>query len=234
MCGLTAPGIMLSINRSRLAFPTQVIFLILNGLGVAFGTVYNVNTPDLYENNSHHRIGWIATWVMSAQVGMSLLFIHSGGRRTPKPASQGEQATFLPVSMEAMAQHNMRPYAECRWSGDSGQGTERSSMHNSRDVSPTDPTGGDSFESYKSEAELDEEHDKTQMRSDRRGLLRNHFLGQYLSRHLPGMSSCRLHRIVEVLYDVIDRTSLLLGFVALTTGGVTYAGIFVSSGGLHT
>jgi hypothetical protein len=34
--------------------------------------------------------------------------------------------------------------------------------------------------------------------------------------------------VIEIIYQVIDRTSLILGFIALTTGGVTYAGMFVS------
>jgi len=69
---------MLSIARSRLAVPTQLLFLALNGCGIFFGIFYNVDTPDLYANNAHHKIGWIATWVMTAQVAMSLLFAFSG------------------------------------------------------------------------------------------------------------------------------------------------------------
>ena len=227
--GLIISGIMFSISRSKLALPTQLVFLVLNGLGVVFGTIYNVKTPDLYHNNAHHTIGWVATWVMTAQVVMSLIFVYSGRQVVTPAGQQGERAAFLPVSVEAIAQYNTRPYSDYRWSGDSGQGTERSSLQNSRDVSPTDPSRRDSLGPYsKPEAELDEEDNELEMVTEPRGFWRNNFAHGYLSRRLPGMFSERLLKTVELLYRVIDRTSLILGFIAFTTGGVTYAGIFVS------
>lgn len=220
-------GIMFSVTRSRLALPTQFLFLIINGLGVLFGTVYNVNTPDLYENNAHHTIGWIATWVMTAQVVMALLFLYSG-RSKHTSALARERAAFLPVTIESMAEHNQMHqaagYSSYRWSGDSGQGTERSSYH-SRDISPTDP-------SRYTKPEADEEDDDDDDESDGvvpqgRGFLRSTFVDRYLSRRLPGLVSKRLQKGLETVYEIIDRTILVLGFIALTTGGVTYAGIFV-------
>jgi hypothetical protein len=222
------PGIMFSISRSRLALPTQLLFLVLNGLGLVFGTIYNVKTPDLYENNAHHKIGWIATWIITAQVVMSLIFVYSG-RRNVEPVTESERASFLPVSVAAMAQHNMQPYSDYRWSGDSGQGTEHSSVHNSRDASPTNPSRRDSLGPYsKPEAELDQDDDEPEQLPERRGCLRNNVVDKYLSQRLPGMFSKRLLKAFEVLYNTIDGTILILGFIAFTTGGVTYAGIFVS------
>lgn len=220
---------MFSISRSKLALPTQLLFLVLNGLGVVFGTIYNVKTPDLYENNAHHTVGWIATWIMTAQVVMSLIFVYSR-RQTATPIDeQDEQAAFFPVSVEAMAQHNTSPYSDYRWSGDSGQGTERSSLHNSRDVSPTNPSRRDNLGPYsKPETEFDEDDDDLETVEERRGFWRINFAHAYLSRRLHGMFSKRLLNTCEVLYSVIDRTILILGFIAFTTGGVTYAGIFVS------
>ena len=37
----------------------------------------------------------------------------------------------------------------------------------------------------------------------------------------------RITAVLRVIYMILDRVILLLGFVALTTGGVTYGGIFV-------
>jgi hypothetical protein len=222
------PGIMFSISRSKLALPTQLLFLILNGLGLVFGTIYNVKTPDLYENNAHHKIGWIATWIITAQVVMSLIFVYSG-RRKVEPVAESERTSFLPVSVAAMARHNMQPYSDYRWSGDSGQGTERSSVHNSRDASPTNPSRRDSLGPYsKPEAEPDQDDDEPEQLPERRGCLRNNVVDKYLSQRLPGMFSKRLLKAFEILYNTIDGTILILGFIAFTTGGVTYAGIFVS------
>ena len=215
---------MFSITRSRLALPAQFLFLIINGLGVVFGTIYNVQTPDLYENNAHHKIGWIATWVMTAQVVMGLLFLYSG-RSKQTPAFAPERAAFLPVTMESMAQHNQMHltagYGTDHWSGDSGQGTERSSSHQSRDASPTNP-------SRHTKPEVEEDDDDTVgVAPQGRGLLRNSFVDRYLTQRMPGLVSQRLWRVLETAYEVIDRTILVLGFIAITTGGVTYAGIFV-------
>ena len=216
----SALGIMFSITRSRLTLPTQFIFLLLNGLGVIFSTIYNVNTPDLYENNAHHSIGWIATWVMTAQVVMGLLFLYSG-RSKQTSASAHERAAFLPVSVESMAQHDQMQcaagYSPYRWSGDSGHGTERSSSHQSRDISPSQYT--------KPEVEDDDDEDDSIPQG--RGFLRNTFVDRYLSQRIPVLMPQRLQRGLEIAYEVIDRTILVLGFIALATGGVTYAGIFV-------
>jgi len=224
-----------SVSRSRYALPVQFLFLILNGLGVLFGTVYNINTPDLYVHNAHHRIGWIATWVMTAQVIMSLLFVYAG-RTKQTMASAPERAAFLPVSVENMAQHDMRPYADYRWSGDSGQGTDRSStLHSPRDNSPTDATRRDTFEQFaKPEGEPEDDDEpavvlpKTTAAGGRTRLWGNNLLDKFLSARVPGLFSARLLRMIEFVSSGIDATILILGFIALTTGVVTYAGIFVS------
>jgi hypothetical protein len=46
---------------------------------------------------------------------------------------------------------------------------------------------------------------------------------------MPGMLSTKIWRAGQVAYEIIDRTILILGFIALTTGGVTYAGMFRGS-----
>lgn len=161
---------------------------------------------------------------MAAQVVMGLLFFYSG-RSKQSLAPAHERAAFLPVSIESMAQHNQMHqaagYPNYRWSGDSGQGTERSSSHQSRDISPTDPVR------YTKPEVEDDEDDEDDSVPQGRGFLRNTFVDRYLSQRMPGLVSRRLQRGLEVLYEIIDRTILVLGFIALTTGGVTYAGIFV-------
>src|SRR5215471_305231 len=127
-------GVMFSVARFRLALPTQFLFLIVNTLGLLLGIVYNSQTPNLYANNAHHKIGWISTWVVIAQAIMGLLFVYSG-RDRDKQGSSYERATFLPVPTHVTGEtHQSHPdnaVHEYRWSGDSGQGTERtsSSLH---------------------------------------------------------------------------------------------------------
>ena len=64
---------MLSLARSRYRLTAQLVFLAVNGGGVLLGTIYNASTPDLYPNNAHHKLGWIVTWTVCAQVVVGLL-----------------------------------------------------------------------------------------------------------------------------------------------------------------
>src|SRR2546423_7293527 len=198
------PGIMFSTTRSQLALPIQFLFLVFNGLGVLFGTIYNVNTPDLYDNNAHHKIGWIATWVVTAQVVMGLLFLYSSqSKKISGPAH--ERAAFLPVSIESVTQHNQlhdaAGYSDVRWSGDSGQGTELSSPHTSRDISP-----GERDPYTKPEAEQDDDDEDNDENSPRgRSFLRIAFVDKYLSQRIPGLLSQRLRKVLEIVYEFIDR-----------------------------
>ena len=231
---LTTLGVMFSVARSRFALPTQFLFLIINGLGVLLGTVYNINTPDLYENNAHHKFGWLATWIVTAQVVMSLLFTYSGRGKSTQ-VSSSEQAAFLPMSVENMAQYSMNPYTDCRWSGDSGQGTERSSTLNSRDLSPNSPNRRDAFDDFeKPEPQPEDTGNDDDVASPRTTSTRSRWfkirvIDKYLSARVPNLLSAKILRAVDVIYQIIDRTILILGWIALVSGGVTYAGIFVSS-----
>ncbi|PGH26619.1 hypothetical protein AJ80_01748 [Polytolypa hystricis UAMH7299] len=214
-------GVMFSIARHRLALPVQFLFLVVNAFGVLLGIVYNSQTPDLYENNVHHKIGWIATGVMSAQVLMALVFAYSGRDKETNGASY-ERVAFLPVSTaDSTHEHPSHAY---RWSGDSGQGTESSSLH-SRNSSPTRgrrmsrPHVDDDFE--KPEPEFIGEGPASGKR-----LFRNKFLDSFLSSRIPGMFSNRILGAMNVVYVIIERTILILGFIAIVTGGVVYGGIF--------
>ncbi|KIV82089.1 hypothetical protein PV11_04223 [Exophiala sideris] len=222
-------GVVFSISRSRFTLPVQFLFLLLNGFGVLFGTVYNINTPDLYENNAHHKIGWIATWVITAQVIMSLVFRYSG-RGKQSEAVSCERRAFLPVSVENMTQHNTRLYSDHRWSGDSGQGTEASSTLNSRDASPTNPDRRETYDDFeKPEPQPgaeDDDNESLSAKKPRNSWLRSNVLDKYLASWVPNLLSAKILRIIEMSYNVIDRTILVLGFIALMTGGVTYVGMF--------
>ena len=224
---------MFSIARTRLALPVQFTFLVLNGLGVLFGTLYNVNTPDLYEYNAHHSIGWIATWVMIAQVAMMLVFMYSGRFKGRKVHPQSaEQTALLPITTESMVQHNQEAYSDHRWSADSGHDTSSSSTLNSRDASPNSNTRREQPPNIsKEDIDLDvddmEAVELTQAPQPR-SFLRSTYFDRILARHLPSMLPKKVFEILEVTYMAIDCTILILGFIALLSGGITYAGLFVS------
>ena len=223
---------MLSIARSRYALIVQLLFLLLNGVGVILSISFNASTPDLYEKNAHHKMGWIATWVMAAQLVMGLLLLHSG--RTKEQAGQiEERASFLPMSLEAMAQHQLQQEEmnNFHWHRDSGQGTERasSSLH-SFCGSPIDEGRGEEYDHFlKPETENETETERSSGRwNGPQRLLSNSKLGRYINRRLPSLCPQRLLPITRFAYDAIDRLILIFGFATVATGAVTYGGIMVS------
>ena len=218
-------GVMLSVARSRLALPAQFLFLIVNTLGMLLGIIYNNQTPDLYPNNAHHKIGWIASSVACAQVVMLLIFTYAG--RGDADVAASERAVFIPVSMDEMPHHShYHSTGEFpSWSRHSGQGTEHYSIHSGPSSSTCVSSSADDVEFDKPEE--DDLHGGKP--AGARNWLRNTFVDRFLASRVPGMVSSRVLSILHVVYMVIDRILLPFGFIAIATGGVTYGGIMVGA-----
>ncbi len=207
-------GVMFYISRSRFCLPIQFVFLLVNAVGVLLATIYKASTPDLYPNNAHHKLGWILTWIMSAQAVMGIL--HAYARK--------DCQEFTPISTEAIAEHqrmqSLRQGETYRFSNDSGQGTEpnteslRSNSFASADSIDNLPEGGPEQE----DEEQEEKH----------GLMHGSAVDKYLARKIPGLLSSHALKVSRFLYNTIDRLILILGSVAVTTGIITYGGFFVS------
>lgn len=214
---------MLSVARSRLALPSQFVFLVLNAFGLLFGIIYNSQTPDLYPNNAHHKIGWIVTCVISAQAILALIFAYAGrGESKSKSGSVSfERTAFLPVATDEHEHEHTFPTGpmhQYRWSRDSGQGTEpSSSIHSPGSPSCESPDEYDGFE--KPEEQL------PTTPSGPRGWFHSTLVDRFLASRVPGMVSNRVLRILNIGYNVIDRIILPFGFVAIASGAVTYGGI---------
>ena len=214
------PGVMLSISRSRNSLPVQFLFLALNVVGVFLVTIYNAKTPDMYPNNAHHKLGWILTWVVSAQIVMGVISRYTGRQRKSE-----EQAALMPVSIAAMEQHqhlhNLRLAETYRFSNDSGQGTEPSTESlRSQSISSC---GEDELPETNPAAPGEENKDV-----EKQGLMHGSRADRYLSKRIRGLLSSKVLCIFQFLYDVVDRLILILGFAALATGIITYGGLFVS------
>ncbi|KAJ6050099.1 hypothetical protein N7444_006815 [Penicillium canescens] len=216
-CFVLPVGVMLSIARSRLALPSQLLFLVFNAFGLLFGIIYNDQTPDLYENNAHHKIGWIITSVITVQVALALIFAYAGRGQSTTP--KYERAGFLPVSTDD--HEHIYPNGavhEYRWSRDSGQGTDS----NSPSIrSPGSPPSGWSpeYDGFEKPEELPAKV------SGSPGWFQKTNVGRFIAEYMPDMMSSRALRGLRAVYNVIDRIILPFGFVAITTGAVTYGGI---------
>jgi hypothetical protein len=215
-------GVMLSIAQSHIHTPVQILFLITNVLGVVLGTIYNAKTPDLYPDNFHHKLGWVLTWLVGIYVLIGLLSKHSvRDRNNDKTSAEG--LSFLPVSVEAIEAHQMEP-EQHRQSSDSGQGTERaSSSLRSHSLSPVDEYGDQQPLSYR--RVYDEREDA--MEDDSRLFTSSNILDR-LVRRVLGLPKGIL-RVTKMVYIMVNRVIIVLGFLAMCTGVVTYGGIMVSA-----
>lgn len=222
-------AVMLSLARSRYTLVAQFMFLATHYLGLTIGIVYNTNTPDLYPNNSHHKIGWIVTVIMSVHVFLSLADKATGGAwHQSATRSYQELRNFIPVTRSALDTHQMLnalSYRQAnRSSYDSGHGTDRatdslrsnsiSMMTDQGAVSPNEnrrSLEGDSFE--------DEplSHQPYHSRRDR------------YSFKLPLLSLARGTVVFRVWYNIVDRIILPFGFVTFCTGIVTFGRFFEGS-----
>jgi hypothetical protein len=215
-------GVMLSIARSRLSPPIQILFLVLNGFAVLLAIIHNSITPDLYANSAHRPIGWILTWIVGAQVAMAV-FIRACGRKNnaTDTGNPNEQLAFIPVSAEAIEEHERIHLTEqnYRFSNDSGHGTERNTESlRSHSISSIDGLEADRVSSMG-------KYGNETVDGEKRTLRLVSALYKLIS--LPASPSSRTLQAVILVQEIINRLILVLGFIALTTGIVTYFGIFV-------
>jgi hypothetical protein len=219
---------MLSLARSRHTLLVQFVFLVTNAVGILLSVIYNANTPDLYPNNAHHKVGWIATWVVGAQAVVGLLGRVAGAYKgqAERVTATAERESFIPVSRAAMEEHHrLNDQGPYRLSDDSGQGTEpKTESLRSHSVS----TNGDSSEMRDVNMGYREEDDDYDLEGDlpsfsRRGRV------QSLVRKAVGMVSTRAWKVMMFGYNFVDRTILILGFITFTLGIATYGRFFVSS-----
>ena len=218
---------MLSLVRSRYTLASQFIFTAANALGILLGTIYNAQTPDLYPGNAHHSIGWIVTWVTAAHVLVSLMGRVAGVVKASYRGSTQEQYRFIPVSTEMGGDHGHHRFAPgYRLSDDSGQGSEPASESfrgNSVSTHVGDEEEDISLVLSRQSKEYGEDGlDLESMPFP--NLRRRSALAQKFAKAISG----RLWKYVTVGYKIVDRIILPLGFVAVTTGVVTYGRFFVS------
>jgi hypothetical protein len=217
---------MLSLARSRYTLYSQFAFAATNAFGLLLGVVYNANTPDLYPNNAHHKLGWIVTWIVSAQVVVGLLGRVAGMLKsgTDHNNYSGERQSFMPVSTEAMEEHESRFPKLFRHSNDSGQGTEPGSdaLQSPTDSgfhSPPIPLqdANKEYEDDNEDIDLESLHSESA----------NHGKIHGLAKKVADKVSSRMWSVLLFAYNFVDRTILILGSIALATGIIAYARFFV-------
>lgn len=206
---------MFSIVRSNLAFIAHVLFLTIHALAIVLAFAYNSQTPDLYPNNAHHKIGWIITFVVLAQSLIYLTGWFAG-------VSKGRNVAF---HAQALIPHPKAAHGRllsCRHDGeqiyrlshDSGQcagsGTETSRNNL---VSTTED------EDTPLNNEIYDQRAASPLPSITRPIL---------AIKVASIIPFRGWKQLKICFDIIDRLILPFGFVAISTGVVTFGRLFVS------
>jgi len=192
---------MLNIARSNLRYPAQILFLGLNATGCIFGLAYNSKTLDLYPKNSHHKLGWVLTATVTIQfvIGLVRSFV------SKNPDFRVKYEKISSTQSEDPGDHV---------SSDSATSSQCYSPDHERSETSTDGTDSDTLR----DVQL---HYNSQLQ---------HRFSEPIcwSRRWANVSaSCSIYNVLEFLYDFVDRMLVVLGFLAICTGVVTMAGIFV-------
>ncbi|KAH9880144.1 hypothetical protein J1614_002170 [Plenodomus biglobosus] len=216
-------AVMLSIARSRFVLSAQVAFLAINALALVLGLVYDRQTPNLYPNNAHSKVGWAITWIASAWIFMSLVQRYmdrnnGGCCGGAQPMNAADMARYQRVPEE-------RQPALSRWSNDSGQGTERNSESlQGHSRSPSVESEDLQFASPV-RAHIQDEFDDLGDEAEKQGFLRDSFVDRFMSRNVARFIGRRTLKAIRILYIIIERTILLQGFIAISSGTIVYGGI---------
>jgi hypothetical protein len=206
---------MFSIARSSYALLVQFCFFALNGVGIAVGTIYNASTPDLYENNAHHKMGWVYTWIAAAWIVLGI--VNTYAARSGEDSNDESRNEYAPVEQNSRTSSIFR-----RWSGDSGHGTDR----NSSICSASSPTQEQEYTPFhEADAQYHCTTSERDVENEKPRLLRGTKLDKFLSRQADLVTG-KTFLVVRVVYTVIERAMVLMAFSAFCTGFVTWGGIF--------
>ncbi|CAD0037904.1 unnamed protein product [Aureobasidium pullulans] len=202
-------AVVLSIARSRFTLPTQVAFLAVNGLGLFTSIIYDAKTPDLYQNNAHHKMGWAVTWIAVAWFLMTFVNLYM---------ARAEKAK----ARHAMTAKNIAQYdrlQDHRWSAESG-------LDSATLCSGSRSPSSDSVPQHKFEAPDEEHGDDEDLECEEQGFIQNNPVDRFLLRKVPRISSGRAFTAFKVMFTLIERCMPVLGFVSLLSGGVVFGGIY--------
>lgn len=203
--------LVLDLARSNLAYPAQILFLGLNAIGIIFGLAYNSQTPDLYPGSAHHRLSWVLTGIAVFQFGVRLLRSFAAPRaRKITTSVNDERALFIPISETESTFHDAANHEDVE------AASSRLSICRSEDGTSSNETDSETL------------YDVPLPRS-RTSLERRY--GQPMSwtkRWSNVVDTTRLIDILDIISTIFRIALIALAFVALCTGIVTMAGIFVS------
>ena len=201
---------MLNFANSNLRYLSQIAFLCLHGIGTIFGLAYHSRTPDLYPKASHNGLGWALSALIFAHFIIGIVKDSIG--RISDSGTKDERAPFITE-------------ATGRMTGEEERNMEASNQ----------PSRSSSFRAAAHYPERSESSIETA--SETLFDVQFHYNSRLEHRYDEPMTWSRrwanvsrsslLVQILDFWSGIVDRGLLILGFVAICTGIVTMAGIFV-------
>ncbi|KAL3477190.1 hypothetical protein BJX99DRAFT_257666 [Aspergillus californicus] len=201
---------MLSLARSRYTCFVRLAFTAANTIGILFGVAYKSRTPDLYPGSAHSAVGWIATGITAAQVSHLLVgpitklfrFARRNETKTGRYILSPMRESFQSLRSHplGLSRHGSIDVEATHVLIDSDTSHSRSSGFTS---------GGDTY--------LGESDSIPVLQRDPSPVFSKMLSAPFLS---------RTRRLISLIHNVMDSTILLMGFVALCTGVVTFWGLF--------
>jgi hypothetical protein len=215
-----------SVAQSRFTVPAQTIFFVTNAVGLTLGAVYNAKTLDLYANNAHHKMGWIFTWFALAWIILGIINTYTA--RFNRDTKHSDCAIFSAGTPRYQRLQCEQLLPEQRWSQDSDPHLE----HNFGTCSNTRSSGTESESKPNDHAHAmyncNDQEEEEASPSKLCGLLNIARVERFLSKNFHRASFKRILIISKIIYIIFERLFIILAFTVLTTGIVTYGGIFVS------
>lgn len=230
---------MLGVAQSSFHIPVQIAFLTMTTIGIIFAIMYNSATPDFYENNAHHKIGWVIVWTLVAQIVSGLIrgvarYVNGPSYSRVHITNEAEDMFMLGGNETDEEDHcdeiKPRPYSRRETSdsgNDTGESTPRGGSTSSAPSrvpyvirrSSENTLLGDCEQNLHN---LDSVPGPRNAESKIEKFLAKRFQNQgWLSR-----ISRRGAFIAKIVHAVIGRPLFCLGFIQVCTGIVTLTGIF--------
>lgn len=226
-CLFANVGVILGVAQSSLHIPVQFAFLILTTIGVIFAILYNSATPDFYENNAHHKIGWVIVWMLVAQFASGMI---RGVARYVNGDIRSRDSADDPEDMFILG--------DCEDDDDDAEIKPRGSLDSGNETGESTPRGGSTSTEpsapyvarRSSENTLRDDHQQRLHHATSRPRNAEAKMEMYLAKKLNSrrwMSrvSRRGLSVALTIHQLIGRPMFVLGFIQFCTGMVTVTGI---------
>lgn len=215
---------MLSLAKSRHTHFFRLGLIATNIMGVLFGVSYKSKTADLYPGSLHSAMGWIVTAIAAAQGGHLLLgpviklFSRIAGRDERR--TDGYTRPSMREISDSLQGHDSPSCppldVEATPVDEEDNDTSADSRLFQEELPESGFTSGDDTFHGDSDSVQTLQHD-------------DHEPITGASKMFSRPILTRTRRLVQLYHNVLDRTILLVAFVAFCTGIATYWGLFVSS-----